>query len=645
MIRLTLLRAHARIHVEHELGRGGEGSVFTIREHPNHVAKIYTAPPSQDKIQKLHAMAGAANADLLKIAAWPIDLLADESGAVHGFMMPRVAARRDIHELYSPKSRFEAFPDADFKFLTHVATNIARAFAAVHQLGHNVGDVNHGNVLVGPDGTVMLIDCDSFQITTGSRTFTCEVGVPLFTAPELHGRAFRGLLRTNSHDGFGLAVLLFHLLYMGRHPFAGRYDGTGDMPIERALVEGRFAYGPLRAGYKMERPPGTIALETMGSTVAALFVRAFAFAGPGSHGERPDAKTWVDALRSLASSLRICSVAAWHHYPSGLGACPWCGVEAQTAIRLFGQRGIAANELTGVVDVATLWKAIAAVPQPDADPALPSERPWTLPAGVQTTNRSAQQLQSIMSLLIGGSGVVACNAMAADGGALLAFAAYVLAFALWPRVPAAKRLAADRACAAATKEWQAALARWQREASRNAFAEALKQLAQQRAELEGLQDERRRRLVRLEAGLEQRQRQRYLDRFRIDRASIRGIGPGRTSMLGSYGIETAADVEDNKVRQIPGFGEALTSELLRWRRAHEQNFRFNPNEGVDQRDIHALDKELGERRRRLQTTLRQGPAALTRLQGEIGAARARLMPSLDEKWIALKVAEAARSAL
>ena len=168
-------------------------------------------------------MAEAVSPSLLKIAAWPIDLLSDNKGVVRGFIMPRVVTRRDIHELYSPKSRAEAFPEADFRFLVHVAANIARAFAVVHEQGHVLGDVNHGNLLVGADGTVMLIDCDSFQIGNGTNVFTCDVGVPLFTAPELHGRTFRGLVRTANHDRFGLAVLLFHLLYMGRHPFAGRY--------------------------------------------------------------------------------------------------------------------------------------------------------------------------------------------------------------------------------------------------------------------------------------------------------------------------------------------------------------------------------------------------------------------------------------
>jgi DNA-binding helix-hairpin-helix protein with protein kinase domain len=158
-------------------------------------------------------------------------------------------------------------------------------------------------------------------------------------------------------------------------------------------------------------------------------------------------------------------------------------------------------------------------------------------------------------------------------------------------------------------------------------------------------NQRRRQLAKLETGREMRQRERYLDRFRIDRAKIRGVASGRIAMLASYGIETAADIERAKIMQIPGFGEMLTSELMRWRQGHERNFRFNPNEPIDRRDTDAIDRELEARRQKLLLTLQQGPDQLRRLGQEINAARTRLMPMLEKAWIALKIAEARRNAL
>ncbi|MBL8529797.1 MAG: hypothetical protein JNL68_19115 [Burkholderiales bacterium] len=642
MLQFSLARARTNIRLGQELGRGGEGAVFAIEGQSDRVAKVYSAPPGQRKVQKLIAMAEAASLPLLKISAWPIDLLIDNKGAVRGLVMPRVVARRDIHELYSPKSRSEAFPEADFRFLIHVAANIARAFAVVHEQGHIVGDVNHGNLLVGPDGTVMLIDCDSFQIGTGAHVFTSDVGVPLFTAPELHGRNLRGVVRTANHDRFGLAVLLFHLLYMGRHPFAGRYSGPGDMPIERAIAEYRFAYGPDRAANGMERPPGTIALETMGRDIAQLFVLAFGRTGPG--GTRPDARAWVAALEKLKSNLRVCSRANWHQYPGELPACPWCTAETQTGARLFGQR-IAAGGPTGVVDLATLWNAIAAIPDPGSDPPLPSERAWHPPAGVQLPSSILNVFRKWVSVGLVCAGLAACGALSKSGGLIWAFVSYAFAYAVWPRVSAERAAEAQRACAATKADWDTHLARWKREASRDAFTEKLKALGAARAELADLPNQRRRRLAKLEAERELRQRERYLDRFRIDRTRIRGIGPGRTVMLASYGIETALDVDRSKILQIPGFGETLTSELVGWRRQHERNFRFNPSEPVDRHDVEAIDRNLEARRQKLLADLRQGPDILRRLSQEIVAARGRLLPTLEQSWTALKIAEARRSAL
>ncbi len=46
--------------------------------------------------------------------------------------------------------------------------------------------------------------------------------------------------------GFGLAVLLFQLLFLGRHPFSGVFGGRGEMTVVRAVSECRFAYAGRR---------------------------------------------------------------------------------------------------------------------------------------------------------------------------------------------------------------------------------------------------------------------------------------------------------------------------------------------------------------------------------------------------------------
>jgi DNA-binding helix-hairpin-helix protein with protein kinase domain len=582
---LKHLQSGETLRLGQQVGRGGEGTVFAVHGRPGQVAKVYTTPPGRTKVRKLEAMTLAANPELLGIAAWPSGLLGDRTGNVLGFVMPRVSAKQDIHELYSPKSRSEAFPDADFRFVVGVAANVARAFGTLHREGHVVGDVNHGNVLVGPDGTVMLIDCDSFQVRDGPEVFCCDVGAPLFTPPELQGYGFRGLLRTENHDRFGLAVLLFHLLYLGRHPYAGRYAGAEDMPIERAIGEFRFAYGPDRWANGMERPPGAIALETMGHEVGRLFEGAFGRLGAGEG--RPDAQSWVRVLSALLAGLRRCPAVESHHYPPGVDACPWCETEAQTGAHLFGRRPPGVAE--GVANLEEIMEAIDAVAGPGPAPPLPSERP------------------------------------------------HAVAVRLWPpwRVWG-RRTGIAAARAAPRAEWEQLVARWRREASGDAFEERRSYLVACSAKLVDLPNQRSQRLLALDAGREASHLLRHLDRFRIAGANITGIGPGRASMLASYGIETAADISRKSIAAIPGFNRMLTLELVRWRRDKEARFHFNPNEPVDRRDIQAMDVELAARRKGLLAELREGPTSLRSVAAQIRVARERLMPLLEDAWSALE---------
>src|SRR5262249_9711545 len=207
-------------------------------------------------VEKLRWMLQAASATLRQFTAWPTALVTERPGGpVVGFLMPRFSDYQPIHQLYNPAQRLRYFPRADWAFLAAAARNCAAAFEEVHRIGCLVGDINQSNVLVSGKALIGLIDCDSFQVQVDGRHFLCEVGVPHYTPPELQHCPFTGLVRTLNHDRFGLAVLVFQLLFMGRHPYAGRYNGPGDPPFEQLIHEFRFAYGRHAVALHMERPP------------------------------------------------------------------------------------------------------------------------------------------------------------------------------------------------------------------------------------------------------------------------------------------------------------------------------------------------------------------------------------------------------
>src|SRR5262249_29253371 len=160
-----------------------------------------------------------------------------------------------------------------------------------HGKGYVVGDVNQSNVLVSEKALVALIDCDSFQVRDDGQVYRCEVGVSQYTPPELQGISFRDVTRTANHDRFGLAVPIFHLLFMGRPRFAGRYQGSGGMPLERAIQEFRFAYAPDAVALQMTPPPHALPLEALAPDLRTLFVRALE-RGSERDGARPGAAEW-----------------------------------------------------------------------------------------------------------------------------------------------------------------------------------------------------------------------------------------------------------------------------------------------------------------------------------------------------------------
>jgi DNA-binding helix-hairpin-helix protein with protein kinase domain len=127
-----------------------------------------------------------------------------------------------------------------------------------------------------------------------------------------HNHSFAGVVRTPNHDAFGLAVTIFHLLFFGRHPFAGRFQGKGDTPIERAITEYRFAYSQSAAARHILPPPHTLPLTAVSFGLASLFERAFA---QGSErGGRPTATQWRTALEMYANKPRACPVSRMHWY-------------------------------------------------------------------------------------------------------------------------------------------------------------------------------------------------------------------------------------------------------------------------------------------------------------------------------------------
>lgn len=615
------------------LGQGGEGAVYEVASSKGDiVVKVYHSPLSKERAEKIQTMVKLRSNALASLTAWPVDLVSTKLAREPvGLLMPKIANRKDIHHLYSPKSRRAEFQRADWRFLVRTAANTAKAFAAVHATSCVIGDVNHGGVLVAQDATVRLIDCDSFQVTSGGRRFFCEVGVETFTPPELQGKSFSGVVRTENHDNFGLAVMTFLLLFMGRHPFAGRFSGQGDMPIQKAIEEVRFPYGARHAQVQMSPPPGTPPLSIVGPKLEAMFERAFS--REAITGGRPSAKEWATALGGLEKELKQCGAnpAHWHHRSV---SCPWCRMEGATGVPLFAL--VVQTSGGTIFDIDVLWRQIEAIPSPGPAPEL-AESPAIPSDAAKALSGSSWKSAAVASVV-----AVALMLVWMMGGSFLFVLGGVGAFfairAVMRKSKEIEEFRRARDTAQAT--WKQIESVWQERAGSDAFDAKKRQLEGLRREWNDIPNVRQRKLAELQRNQRALQLNRFLDAFEIDKAKIAGIGSGRKQTLESFGIETAADVTRAALQRVPGFGPRNQQRMLDWRQAIESKFVFDPNKAIDPRDTAKVEQEILSERKRVHDLLNHGLAELRQLKAQADATRQHMKTQAEAAKAAYLQAEA-----
>lgn len=612
----TLIDTAGRpLQLGQELGSGGEGSVFELRDRSDLVVKLYHKPLEPEKAAKIANMAKATNDRLLKLTAWPIEPIRIASGsrAVVGFTMPKITGHKQAFSLYSPKLRLQEFPEASWQFLIRSAANAARAFAVVHESGHVIGDVNHGNLFVGNRATVRLIDCDSYQITINGSRWLCEVGTPTHQPPELQNvKSYKGIVRTPNHDNFGLAVIIFQMLFMARHPFSGRFLGAGEMPMERAISEYRFAFSTNAPAIQMQPPPASLALNGMTGDVALLFERAFSRQGSQLDG-RPHAREWATALQDLENHLKKCSVNPAHQFVDTLSKCPWCDIEAASGVMLFPVVVVGTGP-TGFT-IAVYWAMVLAVPNPGPPPAFPNSQPQSV-----ALSSGGQELQQ------------------ATWGAKIS-SRLLAVIGISSRIHSLNK-DINKKRIDARNQSRNLKSNWSSYTNGNEFQDVSSNLQTLRSQYDQLPQKRLQALHALEANRYKLQLQTHLDSCRISHARIRGIGDARKATLQSYGIETAADIIDYRVLAVPGFGPVNLNNLKQWRSQQERRFVYDPNKGIDPAAKNKVERDILTEKMDLERKLNEGLSKLSITSNHILTRRRNVLAQAEKAAFDIAQAEA-----
>jgi len=313
---------------ERPLGRGGEGSVYSVLSHSvdglppadELVVKIYHSPKEGNRREKIVSMVSSPPDS--EMFAWPLALAA-QSGSFVGYVMQKLQAdqMKEWAHLAHTKTRREIAPDFDVRYAIAACLNYAIALESLHRAGHMQGDANESNSFVGADASVTIVDTDSAQILgKDGSIFRCEVGKPEYTAAELIGRPLREQDRTVATDGFAFGVLLFQMLTGGAHQTDGIYTGTDDPPSTTSKISQGILPMLRDESARGFRPVPRIAAPAIPVKLKNLIL-ALSDTDPQ---RRPSFERVIAAIRDVQTNLQQCPKDAAHWFDGRESSCGWC---------------------------------------------------------------------------------------------------------------------------------------------------------------------------------------------------------------------------------------------------------------------------------------------------------------------------------
>jgi hypothetical protein len=349
------LRSGELLSLTDELGSGGEGTVYKTSK-PNYVAKIYSSEGNQEKLEKLRVMldnppsnpsnpsSPSSPSSLSKehiSIAWPVDILLNQCQNPVGFLMPEIRSSKPLISVYSSAKREKEAVGFNWRYLHTTALNIALILKSLHRSHYTVGDLKPDNFRVNDRSLVSIIDTDSFQVkdlSTG-KIYYSSMGSDEYTPPEMYGQDFSSVERSAVQDLFGLAIVIW-LLIFGKHPFSGKWQGSGNDPlINDNIRDGYWVYGDQS---KIQLADSAIPINVVHPELQKLFYQCFSV-GHNNPYARPTASEWCEALKISINDLQNCQFNREHYYSTVYKKCYWCEINDQLKYDIFPDTNLAAS--------------------------------------------------------------------------------------------------------------------------------------------------------------------------------------------------------------------------------------------------------------------------------------------------------------
>lgn len=232
------------IEVEKEIGKGGEGTVFLLKN--GNILKIYNVSSlSVKKEKKIKAL--ISKKMKYEGICFPKEIIYDKEKEFVGYSMLKADGYEMQKTIFHPVLLKKKFPNWTREDLCDIGINILNKVEYLHSHKIIIGDINPNNILLTEDKNVYFVDTDSYQIDN----YPCPVGTTHFTAPEIQGVNFETSLRTINHENFAISTLLFMIFLPGKSPYS--FQGGGS--IKENILAKNFSY-PLGDEDNLSAPKG-----------------------------------------------------------------------------------------------------------------------------------------------------------------------------------------------------------------------------------------------------------------------------------------------------------------------------------------------------------------------------------------------------
>lgn len=321
----------------HFLGEAFDsGGEATIYRNKNIITKIYDRESllTADQEAKLQYMITNPPLSLTQgraSIAWPLQIVWHHKKGFCGYTMPFIQGEK----LWKITNRREDIrpPWVTWAMRIQIARNIAATVAKCHDTRIIICDINADNILVRSDGSIILIDIDSAQISSrAGKIYKSDAWQPEFAPPEITERS-KTLERRRGQDAFSLAIVIFNLLFR-YHPFMIKNAPEGT--IRDRIVQGLTAVG---GNARYQAPDGARPLNYVSPEVRSCIKAAFGVGLRDEH-KRPSARVWLAALKSFEAKLTSCPRCPEKWYGT-ITTCSNCGWKKSTGlISWLGNKGL-----------------------------------------------------------------------------------------------------------------------------------------------------------------------------------------------------------------------------------------------------------------------------------------------------------------